>query len=384
MDEVFSSIVVNENKRIFGELSVKIKGVSYSFLNTTNVKGQIATKYLDKTFLNQIYNNPMGEFADTYGYFILTDFLTGGKTDAVYSGVYEKSTSDATKETDMDNSINASYGFKAGKDAEGKISGDFGFGKKSNGSTSISKEISDFAMSVKTVGGSKTFGNFTVPKKVEDVDINLSSWMASLNDLSTHKLIGINDNGLSPITDYILEENFKQGLQKHHLGQMDVRMFQEPKIEIRKIRINNQLASVCMYLVTRFGDLIMFESTTPNDGYIQIGDNQRFMEIANRFKGNKGDYYKMKITANPAEFYLGSSKTVNVQFLGLKEGEMKKFTDPNSKITYLFQSGDNKKLAYAIHDDYVLDTYGIRVWFNSIPIENIDPRTLTQYTIIGL
>lgn len=385
MTEVFSSNKVNEDKRIFGELSVKVKGVAYSFLNTSNVKHQIATKYLDKTFLNEIYNTPTGEFLDSYGTFILTDFLTGGKTNALYSGIYSKETSDTSKETDMDNSINASYGFKVGKDADGKVSGDFGFGKKNSGSSSISKEISDLTMSVRTVGGSKTFGSFTVPKKIEDIDINLSSWVSSLNDRATHNIIGINDNGLSPITDYILEENLKQGIQKHHLGYMNVRSFQEPKIEIRKIRINNnQLALMCMYLVTRFGDQIMFQSTTPADGFVRIGDNAKFMEVANRFKGTKGDHYKIKITANTTEYYLGGNNTVNVNFADLKEGEMKKFTDANSGITYLFQSGENKKLAYAIHDDYVLDTYGIRAWVNSMPTENISSRTLAEYTIVGL
>lgn len=384
MDEVFSSIKVNENKRIFGELSVKVKGVAYSFLNTSNVKNQIATKYLDKNFLDEIYNTPTGEFLEAYGSFVLTDFLTGGKTNALYNGLYLKETADATKETDMDNSINASYGFKTGKDAEGKITGDFGFGKKSTGSTSISKEITDLTMSVRTVGGSKTFGSFTVPKKIEDIDINLSSWVSSLNDRATHNIIGINDKGLTPISDYILEENFKQSIQNHHSGFVDLRKFQEPRIEVRKVRVTNQLATVTMFLITRFGDQIILKMTTPNvDGFISLGDNAKFLEIANRFKDNKGEFYKLKITANPNDFYLTYGK-VNVNFATIKEVEMKKFIDTNSGITYLLQAGDNQKLAYAIHDDYVLDTYGIRAWVNTLPVENINPRTLTDYTIVGL
>ena len=64
--------------------------------------------------------------------------------------------------------------------------------------------------SVKTIGGSPFFSNFSIPTKVDNADINLSQWVSSLNDKNTHKIIDIADEGLIPITEFMLEENMKK------------------------------------------------------------------------------------------------------------------------------------------------------------------------------
>ena len=64
--------------------------------------------------------------------------------------------------------------------------------------------------------------------------------------------------------------------------------------------------------------------------------------------------------------------------------KMKKFVDTKHNTTYLLYSEGEKKYAYAIHYDYLLDTYAIRDFVNSLPTIQIDPQDLFNYTIIAL
>ena len=47
--------------------------------------------------------------------------------------------------------------------------------------------------SVKTIGGSPFFSNFSIPTKVDNADINLSQWVSSLNDKNTHTGVSVVD-----------------------------------------------------------------------------------------------------------------------------------------------------------------------------------------------
>ena len=68
-------------------------------------------------------------------------------------------------------------------------------------------------MAIDTVGGSPAFPVFTIPQKLEDVNLDLSQWMASLADTTTHSIVDIADEGLLPITEFILEKNIKDGIR---------------------------------------------------------------------------------------------------------------------------------------------------------------------------
>ena len=50
-------------------------------------------------------------------------------------------------------------------------------------------------MAIETVGGSPAYPIFTIPQKLEDVNIDLSQWMASLTDKTTHSIVDIADEG---------------------------------------------------------------------------------------------------------------------------------------------------------------------------------------------
>ena len=55
---------------------------------------------------------------------------------------------------------------------------------------------------------------------ITNYSIDLTPWLQSLNDPKTHTMIDLQDGGLYPISDFILEENFKQRYNDTHMGEL--------------------------------------------------------------------------------------------------------------------------------------------------------------------
>ncbi|MBE5319702.1 hypothetical protein IM793_11075 [Pedobacter sp. MR2016-19] len=395
-ENVFSSSKVNETNRVFGELNAYIRDASYKILTTDNVKSKITEDYLRPDFIDELYNNPMGKLIENFGSYVITNFNSGGRATALFTGISTSNDDSATKARSMDNSISASYGFKK----EGADGGSLNFGIGNiNGSTiASSNRISDFVASVKTYGGEFGFGTFTIPKKIDDININLNSWASSLNDKSKSVLVEFNQGGLIPISDFILEENFKESIRRHIIGPTNQQSFIEPRIEI-KTEAGGFLG---VYLVTRFGDYIAIADNDIDNSYL-TRDHDDFMRMANKYKESKKNFYKINIIANDDDVIVNDITNTKVagfaRLNGINELQMKKFRNPKNNITYLLFNGDvsyidytdgnkikttKRKLAYAIHDDFVLDTYGIRDWVNSMATTEISFDELRTYVIVGL
>lgn len=210
MTEVFTTSKVEESKRIFGELNIQIRDASYYMQTSSNIIKKIKLDYLTEDFKEELYNLTPSEFFNNYGGFVLSSFITGGRATALYTGIYRNNESTETKEKNMNTDISASYGFKFQKDKDGNVSAEGGIGKDYSHATTSTNKIEAMETSVKTIGGSPFFSNFSIPTKVDNADINLSQWVSSLNDKSTHKIIDIADEGLIPITEFMLEENMKK------------------------------------------------------------------------------------------------------------------------------------------------------------------------------
>ena len=104
-------------------------------------------------------------------------------------------------------------------------------------------------------------------------------------------------------------------------------------------------------------------------------------------KDLKKDNYKIDILAIPKQTRNISNETYDegkFLFHDVDEKKMKKFKHPNYNITYLLYADEKKKCGFAIHDEYILDTYGIRDLYNSLPDTIITQKQLQEYTIIGL
>lgn len=114
-------------------------------------------------------------------------------------------------------------------------------------------------MSVKTIGGNSSFAAFSVPQEVKGADINLSSWLNSLDDKETHSVVEIGDNGLIPLSDLIPEANIRRQTQTYYKDGVTIyKKLQEPEIILRLniIRPAEKIV-VGTFLKTRFGDNIL-------------------------------------------------------------------------------------------------------------------------------
>lgn len=390
-ENVFSSNKVNETNRVFGELNAYIRDASYKILTTDNVKSKITEDYLRPDFLDELYNNPMGKLIENFGSYVITNFNSGGRATALFTGISTSNDDSATKTRSMDNSISASYGFKKA-DSSHAGSLNFGIGNVNGSTIASANKISDFVASVKTYGGEFGFGTFTIPKKIDDININLNSWASSLNDRSKSVLVEFNQGGLVPLSDFLLEENFKQSFRVHILGAINRQSFIEPKIEIA----SEAGGFMSVYLVTRFGDYIPIDNDEI-DADVPADDHDEFIRRANIYKERKKNFYKINIIASDRFFETPLGGGISLR--GITESQMKKYKNPKNNITYLLFNGDvsytdykdgnkiktyKRKLAYAIHDDFILDTYGIRDWVNGMPTTDINFDELKTYLIVGL
>lgn len=423
LTEVFTKTKIEENKRIFGELNISILATSYRLRNGYFDK-EIAEKYLHRDFVNELYNSSYTDLIKNYGPFILTRFFSGGKATGLFTGLYNKSTTIEEKERDMERDINASFSVDE-KKSDNKSTADIKIGRKNTNNSNISNEISQMETSVKTLGGAYGFTGFTIPKNINDLDINLSGWASSLNDKRTHTLVEIDDNGLSLLSDYLLETNFKNVSDYYLTGNLKERELKEPSIIIRShycyecyLGEADQMRAVAM-LYTRFGDCIILDidkllededlPVHPTLGKAGLGTlhehnsgenwGWKIIKIGEIIKNKLKKIYNIKYdvvvwgqSCGYADDCMGERIDINayrtypfIPFFKFNENNAKRYVNANNNITYILSTNrENKKFAYAIHDDYVLDTYGMRAWVNSLPSVQITSQELGQYTIVGL
>ncbi|MGS2765068.1 MAC/perforin domain-containing protein [Sinomicrobium sp. M5D2P9] len=392
-EKAFSSEVINESKRVFGELNVYVKDASYELFVSSNTLNKIKEKYLNSFFLDELYNTPTSEFVDNYGGFVITDFVSGGRANALFSGVYTSNSNTETMEKSMDNSISASYKIKNSDPS----SLDLGIGNSKGSAIAKSNNISKFSTTTKTYGGDYGLSSFTIPKSIDDVNINLTQWASSLNDKSKTVLVDINDEGLHPISDFILEDNLQHDINLYLRGTFKPKKLQEPVIVARWLHEYIDIYRLVIILKTRFGDELLISDTKKNAFYEEIGDywnSERMINLAKQEAAKKLDYFKLKAIAvlddntkfEEYNFYIGRNyhRYYTNSISNIDEAQMKKYYDQHNKILYLLYNANGEKFAYAIHDDYILDTYGIREWVDNISTTQISFNELKNYTIVGL
>ena len=371
MSRIFTNSTLNEENRVFGELDVIYKRSQYVMQMSSRIRKEIILNYLSSDFKDELYGTTPTELFYNYGGFVLSDFITGGRASVVYTGLHKKNISEETNEKDMNTDINASYGFKMKNGSE--VSGELGLGKSySNGSTS-SNELTSMMVSVKTIGGGAEFASFTPPKNINDLNVNLSNWLSTLNNEDKHSIVDISENGLIPLADFVMEENLKKGLLDCYKSEITAfPTLQEPYINIRLTYISGQIGVFQTSLITRFNDDVIIKSK-----YLYMGQANEYIqsEIA-----RVSNIYGLKIVSDNTPF----KYKISVYCDGLDETKMVKYIDSINNTIYLLCSEGKNKYGYSIHADKLLDDYAIRDFVNRLSPTNIDPLDLFNYTIIAL
>lgn len=270
---------------------------------------------------------------------------------------------------------------------------------------------------------------FSAPMKYGNLKVDLTPWVNSLNDKSTHVLIDIPDGGFTSISEFIQEENFRKRIEYKAYNTS----FSEPYIEIRLGDNDGIFQSfyeptpsfpykspqpLDLILHTRHGDEISLRPIHENDKSFwqaQYEDeyNRKVKEIADyahRYYNLdiRKTYYKSAMLservklASKAKFpHMGElgdkiqkfclPTTVHIALFGLKEGQLKRCKHPyfydEAKglfMQYLYFVEGNKRYAFAIYEPYILDTYGLRKLFENAKEEALSIHDLRHFRIIGL
>lgn len=393
--ETFKTQTIDENRQVFGEVDVEVRDQAYQISTTSATLKNLAANALSEDFKFDLYFAPMVEVLNNYGPFVITGYYSGGRATAMYYGYSSENTTAENREKDLSKDINASFAWGSQKkDSLKSVGLDFGFGTDNGNSEAYERSLEEIYMQVKTQGGNKNLQCNTNAGEVGSMSVDLSSWLSSLDDQSTHTLIGIRDGGLTGLNSFMLEENFSRRMQDTHLGHLNVDAFLEPYIEIGRVYVRatssgEKLYKIAPILNTRQGDKIVLNS----DGDAQLtdeelrknNDNDYFMTQSQAIAAEKGQYYKCAITANPNLRVMPLVRVpLCIELDEINENRMCKFFNEENNMWYIY---DPVALtAYSFYlDDFVLDMYGMREWVESLPTKSISMVNLyMRYTIIGL
>lgn len=394
--EVFKSVIDNINEATYGELNINFTNNQFTLQNSVATRKLFARQFLTKSFVRSLYNSPVSSVLNSYGDFVLTGYFTGGKAYASYAGKAKSGVNTQGKEKEMNKSINASVTYNGSSG-----SGNLGFAGATKDETEATFKNTDMFIYIKTFGGVRDGNEAEIKARViKDLNINLTSWMRSLNDVSNHTMIDIVDRSLFPLSDFVLEKNFKQRLDDTFNGVLPPFVnLVHPYIEIVRVMTRSTpsyeaLYDVAAVLVTRQGDrIILSDGLAPSASDAELRkneDNTVFMQKVKKIAAEKSKLfssdikisYNKKTRLNPI-----LRSPLCIELSGFKENKFFRFYYKKTGIEYIYDPSSRLCFSYFIDegDDEVLDIYGIRNWVKSLPVKNISIASIANsYKIIGL
>lgn len=393
---VFKTAIDKTEEATYGELNINFTNSQFTLQNSEATRKLFARQFLTKSFTRSLYNSPISSTLSSYGDFVLTGYQTGGKAYAIFAGTASSSVDSQVKEKDMEKTINASLNYKGNS-----ASGDLGFtGANHEDETNTFKSESTYAY-IKTYGGVRDGGDATISvKALKSLNIDLTSWMRSLNDVSNHTMIDVMDNSLYPLSDFVLEKNFKQRLDDTFNEVLPAyNNLVYPYIEIVRVMARSTPSYEALYdiaavLVTRQGDRIILSdglASTTTDAELRKNENDAvFMQKVEKIAAEKSQFFSSDI-----EISYNKSKRLNpnlrnplcIDLKGFKEKNFYRYFYEKTSIQYIYDPSTRICFSYYVDegDDEALDLYGIRSWVESLPVKNISIASLANsYNIIGL
>ena len=393
-ESTFSSSITSSNKSVYGELNMVYYNSSFK-LNTANKK-MYARECLSADFQKNLYASTIGDILNSYGEFVLTGYITGGKAFSLFAGECKKDSTSTYYESKMDDAIEASVSW-----TNGSASASCNFGNGNGSATANALEFSAIQTKLWIYGGTPTgMTTMNSASNLENVNINLDPWVASLSDSDTHTIIDLTDNGLYPLSEFVLEENFKRRINSTALGSLPYYpSFVTPYIEVVRVferysSTNGEaLYDIAAVLTTRQGDKIVLrtgDAATATDAELSGNENDSvFTQKATEIAQAKQEYYDLEIRINPAvrlNPIMGVPLCID---LGkIDEASMFTHSNPRTGIHYIYDK--TRKVAFSLlvdelDGDWILDEYGIRDWVESLEEKSIALATIANsYKIIGL
>ena len=404
MNELFKSASSFGSNCVYGELNIEVKGSQYELLTTADKRKIYARECLSPTFLTDLYRGTIGNLIGTYGPFVLRSYITGGKATAFYAGKSTSGSDSQSREKGLTKDINASFSWKTGSSTN-SASGSLSFGKNTGSGSSSQYETQETEISIQTFGGSPTAQKVIAPTKLDSLSVDLTSWLNSLSNRDTYTIIditsGFNEEecGLYPMSDFVLEKNFKYRLDDTTNGFLEsLEEVQDPKFEIVKVLVKTtssgeKLYEVAAVMTTRQGDKIVLSDgtyKTATDAELRMNNNNQTMmsKVQEIFAKKKTIFQGLEFSTNYNTTYNPDvRKPLCVRMDGFNEDKMYLFEDTSSNMRYIYDPINKIALSYLYdedYEDYVLDYYGIRDWVEGLTKRKISMMMLQNYTLIGL
>ncbi len=380
----FNSSILTNQSSVFGQIDVIVEDAIYNLSINSNRFVELKKNYVEKDFYDDLYNLHPYEFASFYGSFVLTNFITGGRASALFAGITNSVSTAETREESMDSELSSSFAVKSDNNSLS-----LGFGKEFTNGSSSTNTFTRLDAMLTTLGGSYGMGGFTIPQSIDNIDVDLTSWVNSLNETSTHTLVDIQSGGLLPIAAFIQERNIRQQFNEcvKNVALPKTALI-EPKL-IHKYYPNHPAGIVvsCIYLMTRFNDaLLLRRNVIPinnmdisaavkkaEEGFDKICDIYKIKAVVD-IHMDESKYNTVIEDALFSEQFIGGSNTI-------------KFIDVNARLMYLLCNENEKKIGYTVYldkGDFLLDTYGIRDWVEMLPETTINEKELENYILIAL
>ena len=391
--ETFRTFINETMEQTYGEMNILFAHGKFMLLNSSGSTKVYARQFLRRSFINNLYTSPISSVINSYGDLVVVGYYTGGRAFAQYMGNAASSTNVEQRTKSLDTSITASLTYEGDS-----LNASFGFnGKNGNFDSTVYKK-QDIFLRVKTLGGIQNEESaINTTMSLKDINIDLQSWRKSLNDSKNHTVIDLTQEGLFPMSDFVLERNFQRRFDdtsKNIL--LPVTRLYTPSIMITRIlkktsTSGDNLYEVAAVLVTRQGDQIVLSNGNATDAELkQNEDNNVFLEKAKAIAEEKSKYFSSDIQIsynttkrlnpmfrsplcivlenfNENGFYKYYNETTNMEYL----------YDPTTKLCFSFLADDG--------DESMLEVYGLSTWVSNLTEKRISMATLANlYTIIGL
>lgn len=393
--ETFTEQIIKSNNSVYGELDLNIRNSSFALQTVEGALKLYARQCLADSYMKHLYQSTIGSILNNYGDFVLTGYVTGGRAFAFYAGDAGEKFEMTKKEKDMKKDIDASFSWKSNS-----ASGSLGFGKNNGNSTNTNYSTKNIEILVKTYGGQSSGQAIVSAVPLDNLSLDLSYWLNSVADVNKHTIIDVLDEGLTPMSYFVLEENFKKRFDDSFAGVLEKRTkLINPYIEIIRVYVRSSASGEPLYeiapvLNTRQGDKIVLSdgtAITASDAALKANESDAvFMQKVQEILNKKGVYYAgLQFRYNKGIKLIPSIRTTLVIRLnGVNEPTMFKYRNPITGMEYIYDT--SKRIAFShltdkINEDWILDLYGMRDWVESLPVKSISMATLANsYKIIGL
>lgn len=387
------------NEHVYGEYTNSYLDRKYEVLLPTKRGDHM--DYISNGFRSYLYYSAPADFINSYGCFVISQYITGAQASILYKGDYiEHSLTEATDiEREFELTISSSVNEKGSS-----YGGNAGFTVNNSNSTSSSNKFASLEVSARTIGGIPLFSKYTSPKDISSVNYDFTTWCNSLSDQANLTIASFPDNSLIPITEFIEEDNLKSEIKNYCESNISpVNRLYEPCLTVVLQRINDNYVSADLILDTRYTNVDKYKvDKNKVDRYHILKEEVPSSEMPIYIKKlqNTFPYLKIKVETDPdVTFVAVSENDPNLHFGILDFGGI--------VWTVLFYGGnESSDMIALLREAYVGSKYatgyyeeeaariknlypGIKVTvdpdcsFYSIPKEDYDDVTITwDYSVV--